>query len=72
MTLVAGNDNILTFISCNKHMCFCTLLLTGIALIGDSGVVILDEPTSGMDPYSRRSTWNIIQRNKKGACCVDL
>lgn len=19
-----------------------------------------------MDPYSRRSTWNIIQRNKKG------
>jgi ATP-binding cassette subfamily A (ABC1) protein 3 len=24
------------------------------------------EPTSGMDPYSRRSTWNIIQRNKKG------
>lgn len=26
----------------------------------------LTEPTSGMDPYSRRSTWNIIQRNKKG------
>jgi ABC-type multidrug transport system ATPase subunit len=24
------------------------------------------EPTSGMDPFSRRSTWNIIQRNKKG------
>eukprot|EP01038_Epipyxis_sp_PR26KG_P005748 gene5748-7937_t len=41
-------------------------LSLGIALIGDSKVVILDEPTSGMDPYSRRSTWNIIQRNKKG------
>ena len=40
-------------------------LSVGIALIGDSKVVILDEPTSGMDPYSRRSTWNIIQRNKK-------
>mmetsp|Transcript_26423 Transcript_26423/g.39214 ORF Transcript_26423/g.39214 Transcript_26423/m.39214 type:complete len:1955 (+) Transcript_26423:136-6000(+) len=40
-------------------------LSLGIALIGDSKVVILDEPTSGMDPYSRRSTWNIIQRNKK-------
>jgi ATP-binding cassette subfamily A (ABC1) protein 3 len=26
----------------------------------------LIEPTSGMDPFSRRSTWNIIQRNKKG------
>eukprot|EP00599_Poterioochromonas_sp_BG-1_P016760 CAMPEP_0173165656 /NCGR_PEP_ID=MMETSP1105-20130129/21518_1 /TAXON_ID=2985 /ORGANISM="Ochromonas sp., Strain BG-1" /LENGTH=1579 /DNA_ID=CAMNT_0014086689 /DNA_START=11 /DNA_END=4746 /DNA_ORIENTATION=+ len=41
-------------------------LSLGIALIGDSKVVILDEPTSGMDPFSRRSTWNIIQRNKKG------
>lgn len=40
-------------------------LSVGIALIGDSKVVILDEPTSGMDPFSRRSTWNIIQRNKK-------
>lgn len=40
-------------------------LSLGIALIGDSKVIILDEPTSGMDPYSRRSTWNIIQRNKK-------
>ena len=41
-------------------------LSVGIALIGDSKVVILDEPTSGMDPYSRRSTWNILQRNKAG------
>lgn len=41
-------------------------LSVGIALIGNSKVVVLDEPTSGMDPYSRRSTWNIIQRNKKG------
>ena len=41
-------------------------LSLGIALIGDSKVIILDEPTSGMDPFSRRSTWNIIQRNRKG------
>jgi ABC-type multidrug transport system ATPase subunit len=40
-------------------------LSVGIALIGDSKIVILDEPTSGMDPYSRRSTWSIIQRNRK-------
>ena len=26
----------------------------------------MDEPTSGMDPYSRRSTWNILQKNKSG------
>ena len=41
-------------------------LSLGIALIGDSKVIILDEPTSGMDPFSRRSTWDIIQRNRKG------
>jgi len=41
-------------------------LSVAIALIGGSKVVILDEPTSGMDPYSRRSTWNIIQSARQG------
>lgn len=30
-------------------------LSVSIALLGDSKIVFLDEPTSGMDPYSRRS-----------------
>lgn len=29
-------------------------------------VVILDEPTSGMDPYSMRLTWQLIKKIKKG------
>eukprot|EP01031_Cornospumella_fuschlensis_P022275 gene22275-27238_t len=41
-------------------------LSLGMALIGNSKVIVLDEPTSGMDPYSRRSTWSIIQKHKKG------
>ncbi|XP_012587102.1 PREDICTED: ATP-binding cassette sub-family A member 3-like [Condylura cristata] len=36
-----------------------------IALIGGSKVVMLDEPTSGMDPVSRRATWDIIQNYKQ-------
>uniref|UniRef100_A0A4W2BVH4 ABC transporter domain-containing protein n=1 Tax=Bos indicus x Bos taurus TaxID=30522 RepID=A0A4W2BVH4_BOBOX len=35
-----------------------------IALLGGSKVVILDEPSSGMDPFSRRATWDILQQFK--------
>ncbi|XP_055264789.1 phospholipid-transporting ATPase ABCA3-like [Moschus berezovskii] len=35
-----------------------------IALLGGSKVVILDEPSSGMDPVSRRATWDILQQFK--------
>ncbi|XP_042485746.1 ABC transporter A family member 1 isoform X1 [Macadamia integrifolia] len=41
-------------------------LSLGIALVGNSKVIILDEPTSGMDPYSMRSTWQLIKKIKKG------
>uniref|UniRef100_A0A1J3IH85 ABC transporter A family member 1 n=1 Tax=Noccaea caerulescens TaxID=107243 RepID=A0A1J3IH85_NOCCA len=41
-------------------------LSLGIALIGNSKVIILDEPTSGMDPYSMRLTWQLIKKMKKG------
>uniref|UniRef100_K1QVF6 ATP-binding cassette sub-family A member 3 n=1 Tax=Magallana gigas TaxID=29159 RepID=K1QVF6_MAGGI len=37
-------------------------LSVGIALIAGSKVVILDEPTSGMDPAARRQTWEILQK----------
>jgi len=45
-------------------------LSVGIALMGDSRIVFLDEPTSGMDPFSRRSTWDIIQNGKDGRVIV--
>ncbi|KAK6177284.1 hypothetical protein SNE40_015412 [Patella caerulea] len=39
-------------------------LSVGIALISGSKIIILDEPTSGMDPAARRQTWDILQRNR--------
>ena len=41
-----------------------------LALIGQAPVVFLDEPTSGMDPFSRRSTWNIIRGVRDGRVTV--
>merc|ERR1711871_883466 len=45
-------------------------LSVSIAFIGGSRVVFLDEPTSGMDPYSRRFTWNIIRQHREGRVVV--
>lgn len=41
-----------------------------IARIGDPKLIILDEPTTGMDPISRRHVWDIIERAKKGRAIV--
>jgi ATP-binding cassette subfamily A (ABC1) protein 1 len=45
-------------------------LSVAIALMGDAKMVFLDEPTSGMDPYSRRSTWDILRNNREGRVMV--
>jgi ABC-type multidrug transport system ATPase subunit len=41
-------------------------LSIAIALIGDPKIVYLDEPTTGMDPVTRRSVWDMIQKAKVG------
>lgn len=45
-------------------------LSVAIAFCGESKVVFLDEPTSGMDPFSRRFTWNVIRQYREGRCIV--
>jgi len=39
-------------------------LSLAIALVGSPAVVFLDEPSSGMDPVSRRHMWDIITRER--------
>ncbi|GFQ65966.1 phospholipid-transporting ATPase ABCA1 [Trichonephila clavata] len=41
-------------------------LCVGIAFVGGSKVVILDEPTSSVDPVARRKIWDLILSYKKG------
>eukprot|EP00095_Tigriopus_kingsejongensis_P007732 maker-scaffold200_size264178-snap-gene-0.9 protein:Tk07732 transcript:maker-scaffold200_size264178-snap-gene-0.9-mRNA-1 annotation:"atp-binding cassette sub-family a member 5" len=41
-------------------------LSVGIALIGDPKIIFLDEPTAGVDPYSRRHMWSLLKERKEG------
>jgi len=39
-------------------------LSLGCALVGDPELLFLDEPTTGLDPQSRRQTWEIVESLK--------
>ena len=41
-------------------------LSCGMAFVGGSEVVILDEPTSGCDPAARRAIWELIKKYTSG------
>ncbi|KAF4699660.1 hypothetical protein FOZ62_026554, partial [Perkinsus olseni] len=41
-------------------------LSVGVAFVGDPKVVILDEPSSGMDPSARRSMWDFLRAKREG------
>ncbi|XP_067014846.1 cholesterol transporter ABCA5 [Anabrus simplex] len=41
-------------------------LSVGIALIGDPKIIILDEPTAGVDAFSRRHLWSLLQNRRHG------
>lgn len=45
-------------------------LSLAIALIGGSKIVFLDEPTSGVDPFSRRAIWDLLQKKKAGRVII--
>jgi ABC-type multidrug transport system ATPase subunit len=45
-------------------------LSVAIAAIGNPKIIFFDEPTTGMDPVSRKDVWTLIQRLKKNKAIV--
>lgn len=45
-------------------------LSVAISSIGDPRIIFLDEPTTGMDPVSRRDVWNLIQKLKRNKIII--
>ncbi len=47
-------------------------LLLAIALVNDPNLVFLDEPTTGLDPQSRRNFWSLIEGIKQAGKSILL
>lgn len=45
-------------------------LCVAMAFLGDSKVILLDEPTSGMDTYARRLLWEMIKKYKQNRIII--
>ena len=47
-------------------------LSVAISAIGNPKVIFFDEPTTGMDPVSRRDVWVLMQSLKKSKTIIKL
>ena len=45
-------------------------LCVGVALIGGPSIVFLDEPSTGVDPFSRRLMWTLIASTMRGRSVI--
>lgn len=45
-------------------------LSVAMATVGNPDILILDEPTTGLDPASRRQVWEVLENIKDGRCVI--
>lgn len=47
-------------------------VMVGVAALGDPRLIVLDEPTTGLDPQSRRDLWDLLRRYQQGGSTILL
>ncbi len=46
-------------------------VMVGLAALAEPGLIVLDEPTTGLDPQSRRDLWDMVRgRSSRGAAIL--
>ncbi len=45
-------------------------VMIGIAAVADPGLMALDEPTTGLDPQSRRDLWNLVREHRARGAAI--
>uniref|UniRef100_A0A915HKB1 ABC transporter domain-containing protein n=1 Tax=Romanomermis culicivorax TaxID=13658 RepID=A0A915HKB1_ROMCU len=67
-TDLAAHDDLVKNLSGGKKR----LLSLCVSLLGAPTLILLDEPTCGVDPTGRRKVWTILQTMKKLGCSIIL
>lgn len=45
-------------------------VMVGLAALAEPGLIVLDEPTTGLDPQSRRDLWNLVREHSSGGAAI--
>ena len=45
-------------------------VMVGIAALANPGLIALDEPTTGLDPQSRRDLWNLVREHRRRGAAI--
>lgn len=45
-------------------------VMIGIAAVADPDLIVLDEPTTGLDPQSRRDLWNLVREHRARGAAI--